>query len=204
MKKFVESFLYFSVSKKDVNYSNKQLMEGLAEFIDSETAGDAKTRFFEDNEVKNAIVAHDIDIGKNVPNMNLLLSNVNFSYSPTERALFTNQEVGFLALNGLTLNKMINSKIVWQFGGETDIGAREPDKLTILLEIDNYNYIFFEFYEYEAKVRTSYMDDVNTPLQLALDKTKPKSNEFHTTLATDEDVKNFRSSYKERFIEAKK
>lgn len=202
-KKFVEMFLYMSVAKKDVNYGNKQLIENLSEFIDGEKGGDVNTRKFEEEEIKNAIVSHDIDIGKAVP-INLLLSNINFSFSETRHAMFTSQDVGFLSLNGLTINKMVGSKIVWQLGRENDLGVKEPDKLTILLEIDNYNYLYLEFFEYTVKVHTSYMDDVNVPLEAAILKSKQKSGEFHAQMATPDDVKNFRQYYKETFAPEEK
>lgn len=203
LKKFVEMFLYMSVAKKDVNYGNRQLIENLSEFIDADNGGDANTRKFEEEEVKNAIVSHDIDIGKVVPS-SLLLSNVNFNFSETKHALYSSSEVGFLALNGMTINKMVGSKIVWQLGRENDLGVKEPDRLTILLEIDNYNYLYLEFFEYTVKIHTSYMDDVNVPLEAAILKLKQKAGEFHSEMATPDDVKGFRQAFKENFVTEEK
>lgn len=203
VKKLVETFMYVTVSMKDVNYGNRLLIESLSEFIDADNAGIEKTQAFEEDQVKNAIVSHDIDIAKAVPATSLLLSNVNFNYHPSHKALYSHSDVGLLSIGGQTVNKMMKSKIVWQFGRESDLGVKDPDRLTILVEVDNFNYFYVEIFEYTAKIYSSYMDDFNVPMETLLAKMKPKAGEFHCEMASPEDAKNFRQKYKEKFIDGK-
>lgn len=202
MKKLVETIMFVTASMKDVNYSNRPFIESLSEFLDADNGGVEKTKLFEETQVKNAIVSHDIDVAKAVPST-LLLSGVNFNYNANQHALYCMQDVGVLGITGLTVNKNMHSKIVWQFGRESDLGIKDPDKLTVLLEVDNFNYIFVEIFEYTAKVYTSYMEDVNVPLEAAIKKEKPKSNEFHCQMGSADDVKAFRQMFKEKFVDGK-
>lgn len=202
-KKLIETFMFMSVSLKDVNYNTPLMKQNLCEFLDADNPGDEKTKAFYE-ETKDILVTKDIDIAKALPNNTLLLSNVNFNYNPLQRSLYHSGDVGLLALNGETVNKMVKGKIVWELSHDNDEGVTEPDKMTVLLEIDKFNFIYLEFFKYEIKFYSNYTDDVNVPMEAELAKNKRKPGELKVVMGTQEDVTNFRKMFEERFAESKK
>lgn len=202
-KKLIETFMFMSVSMKDVNYGVPLMKQNLCEFLDADNPGDEKTKAFYEAS-KDILVTKDIDIAKALPNNTLLLSNVNFNYNPLQRALYHSGDVGLLALNGETVNKMVKGKILWEFSHDNDEGVNEPDKMTVLLEIDKFNFIYLEFFRYEIKFYSNYTDDVNVPMEAELAKIKKNKSELKVVMGTQEDVTNFRKMYEERFAESKK
>lgn len=196
LKKISDNFIFLSSTNSDVDYNQRRLIENLAELIDEGKPDDKDTRKFV-GEVKNVLVNTDIKVGKTLP-ATLLLSHVNFNYSREFKALYCDTEVGLLSVNGESVNKMIPAKIVYQYGAAA-ADVKVPDRLDILLEVDEFNWIYFSIIGEVVNVTSSYYDDFNNPLEAEIAKRK-KTDGFRYEMSNSDEVAQFRQDFIKKYI----
>lgn len=198
LEKLSESLLFLTASNKDIDFRQQEMLENVSEFLDEGKRDDKETRKFLET-VKNAMVYTDIKLSRLLP-YTLLLSDVNFNYSRDEKALFCDSEVGLIGLNGVPINKMVNSKIVYKFGSISASGEKMPDRLTLYLEVDEFNWVYFHVEEEVVYTTSSYYDNYNYPLQAIIDKRKGGEGDYRFELANEDEVSKFRQEFVVKFI----
>ena len=195
--KLADNFLFLTTSNKDIAFEQRALLEDIAEFLDSGKKGDPATQAFRES-VNKAMVYTDIQLAAQLP-YTLLLSHVNFNYDRTEKALYSRSPVGLIGLNGKSINKIVNARIVYQLGQYDDEGNRMYDELFVYLEIDEFNWVYFHYQNETVKTYSSYYDEYNYPLETLLEKGNSESGGYHFELASDEDVTRFKQNFSLRF-----
>lgn len=197
MEKLAETFGFVTMGSPNIDFNERPLQEALAELLDEDNKGEKETKKFVDN-VKNSMVFTDIKVAEQLP-FTLLLSGVNYKYDERDRTLYHDGAIGLIGIQGKPVNKQVNAKIVYEFGDLAADGEKSHDKLTIYLEIDEFNWVFFEFEEDELKTVSPYLDSYNVPLEEAI--IKRKSDEgFHFEMARDDDKQQFIQDFIQRFI----
>ena len=199
LDKIAENFLFLTTSNKDIDFNQISFLSDISELLDKGgSTNDRETRKFLKS-VNNAMVYTDIKLASLLP-YTFLLSNVNFHYNEDERALFSDSELGLIGINGKPINKMIDAKIVYQFGDISPSGEKTPDEITLYMEIDDVNWTYFHISGEEVRTFSGYYDDYNYRLQDVLDKQKGEQSGFHFNLASEDEVNEFLQSFIMRFM----
>ncbi|MEO0897723.1 MAG: hypothetical protein AAFY71_15060 [Bacteroidota bacterium] len=185
LEKLTQTFAYISANSKDIDFNQHTFLQSAAELLDEGSKTEKETQKLIQN-VSNSMVFTDIKMAEQLP-FSLLMSGINFNYDRRLRALYSDSEIGLIGIGGKALNKKVNSKIVYQFGTISADGEKQPDKLTIYLEIDAYNWVYFHFEDETIYTISSYYDEYNVLIQEAVD--KRKSNEGYRFDLADEDEK---------------
>jgi hypothetical protein len=197
LEKLSQDMLFLTTSNKDIDFNQQAFIESVSELLDEGSREDRETFKFIDN-VKNAMVYTDIKLSRQLP-FTLLLSNVNFNYSIDYKALYSDSEVGLIGINGVPVNKMVNAKIVYKFGSIGADGEKEKDKMTIYLEVDEFNWVYFHFEGETLRTLSTNYDGYNYPLQDQVDKRKSESG-FRFEMATEDEISQFRQDFIIKFI----
>lgn len=198
MEKLSESLLFLTASNKDIDFRQQAMLENVSEFLDKGKKDDKETLKFLET-VKDAMVYTDVKLARLLP-YTVLLSDVNFNYSRDEKSLFCDSEVGLIGLNGAPINKMVNSKIVYKFGSISASGEKMPDRLTVYLEVDEFNWIYFHVEDEVVYTVSSYYDNYNYPLQEIIDKRKGGEGDYRFEMASEDEVSKFRQDFVLKFI----
>lgn len=195
--KVSSNLLFLTAANKDIDFNQQAFLEGVSELLDEGKEGERETAKFLDN-VRNAMVYTDIKLSRQLP-YTVLLSGVNYKYSFEKKALWHDGEVGLVGLGGNPINKKINAKIVYLLGTTDEEGRKSPDRLTMYLEVDEFNWLYFEFDGEVLRTVSSFYDDYNAPIQALID--KRKSNEgYRFELISEDDVIKFRQEFVLNFI----
>lgn len=197
LSKLADNLVFLTTANKNIDFNQRAFLENISELLDEGSKGERETGKFLEN-VKNSLVYTDIKLSQQLP-FTLLLSNVNFNFSRDEKSLYSDSEVGLIGIGGKTINKMVNAKIVYKFGAISGLGEKQPDKVTIYLEVDEFNWVYFHFEDDVVKTWSTYYDEYNYPLQAEVDKRKSESG-FRFEMANDDEVAKFRQEYVEKFI----
>ena len=98
-------------------------------------------------------------------------------------------EVGIIGINTIPINKMssTNTKIEYNIGRYTPAGVRYPDTLRMYIELDEANWIYFQYADNVLNTISSDLDGYNAVLRAAIE--KRKKNEGYRFEMTDEMVK---------------
>ena len=198
MKKLAETFSAITGANKDIDFNDGTFMRSISELLDEGNKGERETEKFIGNVRDAMISANGIKLAQQLP-FTLLLSGVNFNYDRDYKALYSDSEVGLIGVGGNSINKVINSKIVYQFGSISVDGEKQPDKLTIYLEVDEFNYVYFHFEDEVVYTISSYYTEYNYPLQELVDKRKSEEG-FRFELATEDDPPQFKQDFVKKFI----
>ncbi|MEO0473213.1 MAG: hypothetical protein AAF206_26600, partial [Bacteroidota bacterium] len=196
LEKLSDNLLFLTTSNKDIDFNQQAFLESISELLDENKPGNRETLKFLEN-VKNAMVYTDIKLARTLPST-LLLSNVNFNYSRSQSALYSDSEIGLIGLNGGPINKKINAKIVYRFGRD-DGEEKDKDKLSIYLEVDEFNWVYFHYEDEAVRTLSSYYDEYNYPLQELVDKRKGDSG-YRFEVASEDEVSKFRQDFVIKFI----
>jgi len=184
----VSNFNLFSVNKPDIDFLERSLLENISELLDKGKRDDKETKNFIE-EVHDAMVYTDINLASRLP-FTLLMSNVDFDYDPETGSLYSNGPIGIIGVGGKPVNKMIKAKILYQIGDDPPFKERELDKLTIYLEVDEYNWVYFDF-EGEVVRTVAPYDNYNVPI-LEESEEQKESGDFRFELASIEEAQNFK------------
>ncbi len=197
LTKISSNLLFLTAANKDIDFNQQAFLEGVSELLDEGKPGERETGKFLDN-VRNAMVYTDIKLSRQLP-YTVLLSGVNYHYSFEQKALWHDGEVGLIGLAGNPINKKINAKIVYEMGSVDGEGRRVPDRMTLYLEVDEFNWLYFRFDGEVLHTISSFYDDYNVPMQGLID--KRKSNEgYRFEMAAEEEVVKFRQDFVLKFI----
>lgn len=197
LDKLAQNLLFLTTSNKDIDFNQQAFIESASELLDEGSKEDRETFKFLEN-VKNAMVYTDIKLARQLP-YTILLSNLNFNYSIDYKALYSDSEVGLIGINGTPINKMINAKIVYKFGSIGADGEKLKDKLTVYLEVDEFNWVYFHFEGETVKTLSTYYDEYNYPMQDMVDKRKGDSG-YRFEMATEDEISQFRQDFVIKFI----
>lgn len=198
MKKLAETLVAITGANKDIDFQEGTFMRSISELLDEGNKGERETAKFLGNVRDAMISANGIKLAQELP-YTLLISGVNFNYDRDYKALYSDSEIGLIGIDGNSINKVINSKIVYQFGRISADGEKDPDKLTIYLEVDEFNYVYFHFEEDVLYTISSYYTEYNYPLQELVDKRKSEEG-FRFELATEDDPPKFKQDFVKKFI----
>lgn len=192
LRKIYDNFLFLTTNSKDLDYQERIRLENIAELLDENSKEDKATRNFI-KQLNSAMVYTDINLAELLP-FTILLTDLNLHYAGEDRVLYSDSEVGVVGINSLPVNKIINGKTLYQ-PGQVVNGEPQSDELTIYLEIDDYNWVYFHYAGEVVSTLSSYQDDYNLPLQAALEKRK-SNNGYRFELASDEEVRKFKQQIK--------
>ncbi|TAE46907.1 MAG: hypothetical protein EAZ89_19080 [Bacteroidetes bacterium] len=197
LAKVAENLVFLTASSKNVEFQQRGFLESISELLDESEKGERETGRFIEN-LATSLVYTDIKLAQQLP-FTLLISGVNFNYSRDYKALYSDAEVGLIGLGGTPINKVVNAKIVYDLGATDAEGEREADILTILLEVDEFNWLYFSFEDGVVRTRSSYYDEYNYPLEEEI--TKRKSNEgYRFEVATEEEKARFMQDFIKKYI----
>ncbi len=194
LAELVSNFHFFTVNRKDIDFLSRPLLENISELLDQGKRDDKATREFVDH-VHDAMIYTDIDLAAILP-YTFLLSNVDLRFDPDEGSLYSNGPIGLIGIDGKPVNKMIKARILYQIGEDPPFKEREPDKITIYLEVDEYNWAYFHFEGDVVRTVAPY-DNYNVPILEESEKQKGNSG-FRYELAPIEEAQNFKRSMDQR------
>lgn len=187
---------------QEIEFQDTDFLNAAAELLDEGQKGEKRTQEFVAN-VEKMMTSRDITLNELLP-FNLLLSGVDFKYNPDYKALYCDANVGLISLGGIALNRKVNSKIVYQYGTISASGEKQPDKLTILLELDRSgsNKFYLQFEEETLTVffsSISFPEVFNEQVRSAIEKRKSDEG-FRVELGDDGDIEDFTRNFVLRFI----
>ena len=197
LAKLAENFVFLTTANKNIDFNQGTFLEAISELLDEGEKGERETAKFLSN-VRSAMVYTDIKLAQQLP-YTLLLSGVNFRYDRDYKALYSDSEVGLIGLAGSPINKVINAKIVYQFGRIGMDGDKEPDELFIYLEVDEFNWVYFHFQDEVIYTLASYYDEYNYPLQEQIEKRKDADG-FRFEMASEDEKVRFIQDFVKKFI----
>lgn len=202
-KDAIEGFMskapYVMAAARDIDMSQRSLQEAASELLDEDRSSERQTQEFVE-QVRTEMVSSGIKLSEQL-GFDLTLSGVNFQFNEDYRALFCDSKVGFVGLGDAAINKTVESKIVYQFGTISSDYEKQPDRVTILLELDasSYNWIFFHYEDEVLYTLSSFVEEYNVPIQEAIDKAKDTSG-MRIELATEDMLAKFRQEFIVKFI----
>ncbi|RMG55434.1 MAG: hypothetical protein D6722_27790 [Bacteroidetes bacterium] len=197
LAKLSENFVFLTTANKNIDFNQRTFLESISELLDEGQRDERETSKFLAN-VRSAMVYTDIKLAQQLP-YTVLLSGVNFRYDRDYKALFSDSEVGLIGLDGHPINKVINAKIVYQFGRIGMDGEKEPDELYLYLEVDEFNWLYFHVKDEVVYTLASYYDEYNYPLQEEIDKRKDDSG-FRFEMAPEDEKARFLQDFVKKFI----
>ncbi len=190
----VSNFHFFTVNRKDIDFLSRPLLENISELLDKGKRDDNATNDFVDH-VHDALIYTDIDLASRLP-YTFLISNVDFDFDPDQGSLYSNGPIGLIGIGGKPVNKMIKARILYQIGEDPPFKDRQPDKITLYLEVDEYNWAYFHFEGDVVRTVAPY-DNYNVPILEESEKQKG-TNGFRFELASIEEAQNFKRSMDQR------
>ncbi|MDP5170636.1 MAG: hypothetical protein NWR72_10350 [Bacteroidia bacterium] len=192
-----DNFQFLTTASENIDFQQRTFLESVSELLDEGKSGERGTAAFLEN-LRNSMVYNDIKLSEQLP-YTVLLSGVNFNFSPEYKALYSDSEVGLIGISGRPINKLVNAKIVYKFGSIAASGEKDPDILTIYLEIDEFNWVYFHFEDKVVSTISSDYTKYNYPLQAAAEKQK-ETEGYRFEVATEDAVSRFRQDFVMKFI----
>lgn len=192
-----DNFQFLTTASENIDFQQRGFLESVSELLDEGKSGERETAAFLEN-LRNSMVYNDIKLSEQLP-YTVLLSGVNFNYSPEYKALYSNTEVGLIGLNGRPINKKVEAMVVYKFGTISASGEKQKDRITVYLEIDEFNWVYFDFNDEVVSTISSDYTKYNYPLQEEQDKQKATDG-YRFEVATEDAVNRFRQEFVERYI----
>ncbi len=196
IEKVVENFRFLTTSNNDIDFLQKSFLSNVSEILDKNNNSDKETQKFEEI-AKRAMVYTDIDLAERLGST-LLLSGVDFSYDEEEGVLYHNGELDLIGIQAKNINKKVNGLILYELGSASELEGTIPDILTIYLEVDEFNWIYFHIEGEIIKTFSTFYDDYNYPLQAEVDKRK-KNEGPRFEMATEDEVDIFKQNLKSKY-----
>lgn len=198
LEKLVSALNYATATANpDIDFNQRSFLESAAELLDEENKIEKETQKLIQN-VSNSMVYTDIKMAEQLPST-LLLSGVNFNYDRRLRTLYSDSEIGLIGINGKAINKMVKARIVYKFGTLGMDGESEPDNLTIYLQADEFNWVYFSFEGQIVYTVSSYYDEYNAIIQQEFEKLKTIEG-FHFELEDNDRVAQFNQEFIKKYI----
>ncbi|MEY3442130.1 MAG: hypothetical protein RLZZ519_411 [Bacteroidota bacterium] len=166
-EKLVDKALITTALNHSVDWENETLLAGLSEFLDPDPEKSPKNmQAFRKELDEDSSLYHRIQGHAKIP-ASLLLSGLQFNYDEELNSLWYYGEVGLLAINGISINKLTsnNSKLEYVMVPHGPNQRYVSDTLRIYLEFDDLNWVFFEFYDDVVRTISSDVDGYNAILE---------------------------------------
>ena len=195
--KLTEKMKITTSINEEVDYQRKLLVESLSEMLDEGQKDEANTQRFVKS-IEDALIYSDVKVAKDLP-FSLLLSDVRLNYDAISHSLASNGDIGLIGIDGEGINKKVTAKIEYNFGRQSRSGVRYSDTLAVYLEVDEFNWVYFQFEGDVIKTWSSDLEGYNMALATAIEKRK-KSEGYRFELATDEDKDKFLQRFITRYI----
>ena len=189
LQQVVTQFHFFTVNKPDIDYLDRSLLENISELLDEGKKDDKMTNQFIE-QVNDALVYTDINLGALLP-YTILLSGVNFQFDQETGSLYSSGKTGLISLGGKPINKIINARVLYEIGRDDPYKDREFDKITVYLELDEFNWVFFSLNGEVVRTVSQY-DDYNVPILEEMEKQKKGNSGFRFELASKDEAINFK------------
>ena len=194
--KLSDQFKLTTALNDNVDFSNRKLLESIAELYD-DTKDERKIKAFA-KDLENVLVYSDIKIAKDLP-YSLLLSGVDYSYSSQYKSLYANGEIGLIGMNGEPINKMVNAKIEYNMGKIGVKGLPASDTLYVYLEVDELTWVYFKFTDDVVETWSSDLLGYNSILATEQGKRK-KEEGYRFVTVTDDEKEGFLNRFVNRYI----
>lgn len=154
-------FAKYASVNEDVDFSQKLLMESLAEFTDN--GNKEKNIITIAKNVKSVIKVEDIKLAEYV-DKSFIVSNVNFHKSQDFNSVWAEGKIGLLNIGNKNINKQIKARIEYNYGKENVLVSAVPDTFNIYLEADAETWVYFRFYKEVIQTWSSDFDGFNVAL----------------------------------------
>jgi len=198
LAKLAQTFAYMTASSaKDIDFNQRSFLESAAELLDEESKTEKETQKLVQN-VANSLVYTDIKMAEQLP-FTLLISGVNFNYDRRLRTLYSDSEIGLIGINGNPINKKVNAKVVYKFGTISAEGVKQPDRLIVYMEVDPFNWVYFNFEDEVIYTISSYYDEYNAIIQEEVDGNKSNDG-FRVDLADEGEKVRFLQEFVQKYI----
>jgi hypothetical protein len=159
-------------AKMDADLTRRLVQESIAELIDRGAETEVNTKKFV-QQVEKAVFVADIKVAPLKP-VTWLLADVNFRYHDSLRAFYESDTITVLGVYGRSINKQVNAKMEYAIGKALPNGTTLDDTLTIFLEIDDNNYVFFRYYGMDLFVGSTFSDLNSYVLSYIANQNDPK------------------------------
>jgi hypothetical protein len=182
---------------ENVDWQDQTFLEGLAEFLDPNDKKTAKNLATLRKELVEADVYYRIEAPAKIPS-SLLLSSIEFYYDEELNSLWYSGEVGLLAINGISVNKLTNnnSKLEYVMAPRRPDGIAVSDTLRMYLEFDELNWVFFECFDDVVRTISSDIDGFNAVLEAS----NPKKKGFRFKKIEKYEMLEMQNSFVNRYI----
>lgn len=199
-QKLADKAKLITAINEDIDWENYAFREGMAELLDPNYKQPDKLMKEFLKEVENSVIYSDIKVARNLP-YSLVLSNIRLKYDEDFKAFYHTGEVGIIGINGEPINKQAsnNSKIEYNIGRYTPAGVRLPDTLRMYLELDELNWVFFEYADQVMYTISSDFDGYNAQLRSELEKRK-KNDGYRFELLDEARKDDFLQKFVNRYI----
>ena len=197
--KWAEKSQLVTAINEDLDWNSYALREGLSEFLDPNYRQPDKLMKGFLKEIEKSVIYNDIKVAKNLP-YSLVLSGIQFRYDEDYKVFYHSGPVGIIGVNTGVVNKMssTNTKIEYSIGKYTPAGVMRPDTLRMYLELDELNWIYFEYADNVLNTISTDLDGYNGVLRTALEKRKKNDGyrfELTDELAKDDFLQKFVTRY---------
>ena len=199
LEKLATTFNYMLINDEtnNIDFMQRSFLESAAELLDEENKGERETEKLVRN-VQDYMVYTDIKMAEQIPST-FLISGVNFNYDKRLRTMYCDSKVGLIGINGKSINKQVNAKIVYQFGTISSEGEKQPDKISIYLEVDAFNWVYLRFEEETVYTVSSYFDEYNIIVDEAINKRRSDEG-FIVEMASEDEKNQFLQDFILKFI----
>lgn len=181
----------------DIDWQDETFLEGLAEFLDPDDKKTAKNLATLRKELVETDVYYRIETPEKIPS-SLLLSGLKFYYDEELNSIWYYGEVGLLAINGISINKLTtnNSKLEYVMASKRPDGMMVSDTLRIYLEFDDLNWVFFECFDDLVRTISSDIDGYNAVLEAS----NPRKKGFRFEKIEEQEMEKVMTSFIHRHI----
>lgn len=185
----------------DIGFTDPLFLQSISEFLDPNYKQPEKnTKEFLKMVEEAEVPSSDVKIAP-VLGGSMVLSDINFKFDPEYKAMYSTGEVGIVGINGAPINKLsaVNTKMEYCIGRYTPAGVPLSDTLRVYLEIDEFNWYYWEYYNEVVYTWSSDMEGYNAQLSAELEKRK-KADGYRFELSSEPDKDAFLSRFISRYI----
>ncbi len=151
---FTKNFKRMVLAFDDINIKDRKFKEAVAELLPVEDKENAMNSLAK--KLDKAVLAYTVNIGKELGEPTFAFSNVRFNFDFDTKVFYAYDSVGFISMEGVSINKVVPAKILYSLGYALPNGSSTPDTLRIYLEYDENNWLYFEYADMEVRTVSSY------------------------------------------------
>ncbi len=200
-EKIGDRFRLVTAANDDIDFTNSLFIQSLAEFLDPNYRQPEKNITEFQKKVGEAEVpSEDVKVFKDLGG-DIFISGVRFKYDQDYKSLYYAGDVGLVGMGEKSINKVLgtNSRIEYNIGKYTPAGLRLSDTLRMYLEVDEFNWVYYEFHGDVMYTWSTDLDGYNAELASAIEKRK-KNDGYRFELVSDYEVQEFISRFVNRYV----